>query len=258
MRKGVYAKHGPRVFKSAVKSSLSRSNASFGYTTLLSGFGSRSVACIPLSFGSAAGIAFSFLPLLARGCVRPFREFVRVERVPGFFNDLEAEIPHLRRYALFLTKSRENADDLTQACLERAISRAHLWQEGTNLRAWLFKIMYNLFISERRSAARVVRMNEAADLSGESSTQASQHHAVELGRVGDAIDAMPEEQRSVLILVVVEGMTYEEVAETMDIPVGTVRSRLSRAREAMRLKFGDSETGQTESRDEQRVRPRNP
>lgn len=156
-----------------------------------------------------------------------------------FLSDLEAEIPHLRRYARFLTKQHDAADDLAQACLERAISRSHLWQEGTNLRAWLFKVMYNLFISERRKDARVVLFRETQNPGHETSIPASQLHSLELSRVMDAIDEMPEEQRNVMVLVTLEGLTYEEVSETLDIPVGTVRSRLSRAREAMRLKFGD-------------------
>ncbi len=154
-----------------------------------------------------------------------------------FFNDLEGEIPHLRRYARSLTKERDSADDLVQACLERAISRSSLYQEGTNRRAWLFKIMYNLFISEKRSQARVVRLQDSMDPDRHISVAASQQHSVELTQVGEALDRLPAEQREVLLLVALEGMSYEEVAEIMEIPIGTVRSRLSRAREAMRENF---------------------
>lgn len=154
-----------------------------------------------------------------------------------FFNDLEGEIPHLRRYARSLTKERDSADDLVQSCLERAISRSSQYQSGTNRRAWLFKIMYNLFISERRSQARVVRLQDSLDPDRHISVAASQHHSVELAQAAEALERLPAEQREVLLLVALEGMSYEEVAEIMEIPIGTVRSRLSRARETMRENF---------------------
>ena len=161
-------------------------------------------------------------------------------------SELEGQIPHLRRYARSLAKEPDSADDLVQACLERAISRVHLWREGTNLRAWLFKIMYNLFISERRIQARVVRIDDALNPERFVSVSPSQQVSVELNNVMESLDYLPSEQREVLLLVALEGMTYEEVSDIMEIPVGTVRSRLSRARETMRATFdvaGQSRAG---------------
>ena len=151
---------------------------------------------------------------------------------------IEAEIPRLRRYARALARDVAAADDLVQDCLTRAIGKLHLWQEGTDLRAWLFTILHNQYVNQVR---RAVREGKAVGLSDTEPmlTQApGQGKRLELRDLERAIAKLPAEQRSVILLVGLEGMRYEEVSDMLGIPVGTVRSRLSRGREALRRLMG--------------------
>jgi len=130
------------------------------------------------------------------------------------------------------------ADDLVQDCLARALGKLHLWQEGTDLRAWLFTILHNQYVNQVRRAVRegaAVGLSETEPLL----TRApGQGRRLELRDLQRAMSKLPEEQRSVILLVGLEGMRYEEVAEILDVPVGTVRSRLSRGRESLRRLMG--------------------
>ena len=147
---------------------------------------------------------------------------------------IEDEIPRLRRYARALTRDVTAADDLVQDCLARALSKLHLWQRGTDLRAWLFTILHNQYVNHVR---RAVREGAAVALSDAEPLLASppdQGKRLELRDLERAITKLPEEQRSVLLLVGLEGMRYEDVAAMSHVPVGTVRSRLSRGRETLR------------------------
>lgn len=147
--------------------------------------------------------------------------------------NLIENVGRLRRYALMLCRNPADADDLVQQTLERALDRAHQFREGADLRAWLFSILHNAFVSDRRTIDRRVRAD--ADLSDAHMPVAGdQEHRAELRQVLARIDLLPDEQRRVLLLVSVEGFTTDEVAELLGIPVGTVRSRLARAREALR------------------------
>ena len=151
---------------------------------------------------------------------------------------IEAEIPRLRRYARALARDVVAADDLVQDCLARALGKLHLWQEGTDLRAWLFTILHNQYVNQVR---RAVREGAAVGLSETEPMLARAPHQgkrLELRDLERAIGKLPHEQRSVILLVGLEGMRYEEVAEILDVPVGTVRSRLSRGREALRRLIG--------------------
>jgi len=151
-----------------------------------------------------------------------------------FHKELLGQVPRLRLYARALTGNMTAADDLVQDSLSRAIEKHHLWQRGTNLAAWLTTIMRHQFIDNCRSR-RTVSFTELIEDRIESLTApADQLLHMELERTGDAIDRLPVDYREVLILVAVEGMSYEEAAVLLDIPVGTVRSRLSRARSALR------------------------
>ena len=143
-----------------------------------------------------------------------------------------AEIPRLRRYALALLRDRDRADDLVQDTILHGLEKLHLFQTGTNLRAWLFTIMHNQHINSfRRSVRRGQTIHvEKVHLV----TPASQASSLELRDLDRAIALLPEEQRTALLLVGLEGMTYEEVAQICNVPVGTVRSRISRGREALR------------------------
>jgi RNA polymerase sigma-70 factor (ECF subfamily) len=166
--------------------------------------------------------------------------------VADIFRDLEAEIPRLRRYARALTRDLVAADDLVQDCLTRALSKLHLWQEGTDLRAWLFTILHNQYVNHVRRAVRegtAVGLTESEPLLTRAPQQGKR---LELRDLQRAIARLPEEQRSVILLVGLEGMHYEEVAAVLDVPVGTIRSRLSRGREALRRLMGtvpDEEAG---------------
>ena len=154
------------------------------------------------------------------------------------YHDIEAEIPRLRRYARALTRDVVSADDLVQDCLTRALGKLHLWQEGSDLRAWLFTILHNQYVNHIRRAVRegaTVALNETEPLLSRAPQQGKR---LELRDLERAIAQLPEEQRLVILLVGLEGMRYEEVAAVLDVPVGTIRSRLSRGREALRRLTG--------------------
>jgi len=151
---------------------------------------------------------------------------------------IEDEIPRLRRYARALTRDINAADDLVQDCLTRALSKIHLWQEGTDLRAWLFTILHNQYVNHVRRAVREGAAVGLSDAEPLLTSAPNQGKRLELRDLERAIAKLPEEQRSVLLLVGLEGMRYEEVAAVLNVPVGTVRSRLSRGREMLRQLMG--------------------
>ena len=154
------------------------------------------------------------------------------------YSEIEAEIPRLRRYARALTRDVAAADDLVQDCLTRALGKLHLWQKGTDLRAWLFTILHNQYVNYVR---RSVREGAAVGLSdGEPLLirAPQQGQRLELRDLERAIAKLPEEQQSAILLVGLEGMRYEEVATVLGVPVGTIRSRLSRGRETLRRLVG--------------------
>lgn len=146
---------------------------------------------------------------------------------------LLVEIPRLRRYARALVGDRATADDLVQDTLERAWSRVGQWRPGSDLRAWLFSIMHNLRIDQMRRPTLPVASFEENDV--EVITRATQTDHMELEDLASALSTLPEEQRAVLLLVSLEEMSYAEVSGMLGIPIGTVMSRLARAREHLRL-----------------------
>jgi RNA polymerase sigma factor (sigma-70 family) len=141
-------------------------------------------------------------------------------------------IPRLRRYARALVGDRASADDLVQDTLERAWAKLHLYRRGTDLRAWLFTVMHNVHVNKVR-ATRVTDTLE--DELPELAQRASQGDTLLVRDLDRAIARLPAEQRAVLLLVTLEEMSYEEVARAVGIPIGTVMSRLSRAREKLRM-----------------------
>ena len=154
------------------------------------------------------------------------------------YRDIEAEIPRLRRYARALTRDLAVADDLVQDCLTRALGKLHLWQQGTDMRAWLFTILHNQYVNHVRRSARegaAVGLNEREPLLARAPRQGER---LELRDLERAIAKLPDAQRSVILLVGLEGMRYEDVAAVLDVPVGTIRSRLSRGRDALRRLTG--------------------
>jgi RNA polymerase sigma-70 factor (ECF subfamily) len=156
---------------------------------------------------------------------------------------IEAEIPRLRRYARALTRDVIAADDLVQNCLVRALSKQHLWQEGTDLRAWLFTILHNQYVNDVRRAVREGRTVEMspkmADYEPSLSRAAGQEKSLDLRDLDRALAKLPDEQRAVILLIGLEGMSYEKAAEIIGCPAGTVRSRLSRGREELRRLMGE-------------------
>jgi RNA polymerase sigma-70 factor (ECF subfamily) len=147
---------------------------------------------------------------------------------------VEQEIPRLRRYARALTRSADLADDLVQDTVLRAISKAHLWQTGTNIRAWLFTIMHNQHVNAVRRAAHEHRTVDIDEMPSSPAATTDPTASTRLRELERALNRLPDEQREVILLVGLEGMSYERAAEILDVPIGTVRSRLSRGRTVLR------------------------
>ena len=156
--------------------------------------------------------------------------------------DLQAllvlEIPRLRRYARLLVRDLAYADDLVQECLVRAVSKLHTYTPGTNLRAWLFVILRNVLINDYNRGQRGPSFTEIPETHANLAVSGGQEQHLMLKEVRAALDLLPEEQREIILLVPVGGLAYEEVAQVLDLPIGTVRSRLSRARTALREALG--------------------
>lgn len=152
----------------------------------------------------------------------------------GSAPDFVQHIPRLRRYARALTGDRGRADDLVQDTLERALVKFHLWRPGSDLRAWMFTIMHNVYINQVRAGSAAV-VSALDDETVQPAIRATQSDRLEVMDLQVALLTLPEEQREVLLLVGLEQMTYEEAAGVLNVPIGTVMSRLSRARERLRL-----------------------
>ncbi|MGF1639985.1 MAG: RNA polymerase sigma factor [Rhodospirillales bacterium] len=146
---------------------------------------------------------------------------------------LVALLPRLRRFAYGLTGSVDEGDDLVQAACVRALSSLDQWQPGTRLDSWMFRIIQNLRIDgfrARRTRGEQVDPDVLADLAGEDGRRTTEA-ALTLDRVRRIVGELPEDQRTVLMLVAVDGLSYQEAAAVLDVPIGTVTSRLARARQ---------------------------
>jgi RNA polymerase sigma-70 factor (ECF subfamily) len=148
--------------------------------------------------------------------------------------DFAAHIPRLRRYARALTGERFLADDLVQDTLERALAKFSLWRTTGRLESWLLTMMHNVFINQIRSRASRPPETLLDDTTVEPVVRGAQSDRLELRDLDNALNALPPEQREVLLLVTLEELSYEETARILDLPVGTVMSRLSRARDRLR------------------------
>jgi RNA polymerase sigma-70 factor (ECF subfamily) len=153
----------------------------------------------------------------------------------SFEDELVALLPRLRRFAHGLSRSAADADDLTQMTIERALRSKAQWQPGTRLDSWLYRIMRNLWIDTVRSRTRQDKVEAPAD-----EAEALGHDprdgveaAIDLHRVMAAMERLPDEQREVVALILIEGFGYREAAELLDLPIGTVSSRLVRGRTAL-------------------------
>lgn len=146
---------------------------------------------------------------------------------------IERHIVDLRRYACALLGSSAEADELVQECLLRALARQHFWTRIRDMRAYLFTILHNVYVDGLKHRSRRDRGDQLVDADGGPAQPAGQLLSLELRDVVRAVAALPLEQREVLLLVGLEGMSYQATAGILDVPVGTVMSRLSRARAAL-------------------------
>ncbi|MCU7217681.1 RNA polymerase sigma factor [Pseudomonas sp. VE 196-7] len=149
-----------------------------------------------------------------------------------FDEQLREIIPRLRRFAVSLTRNSSSADDLVQASLERALSGWSAKRAEGDVRAWLFAILYRQFLDAHRRSRRYARMLEL--FTGRDDAEPSTERTVIAQSTLQAFDRLPAEQRALLLMVSVEGLSYKEVAQILNVPSGTVMSRLSRARQALR------------------------
>jgi RNA polymerase sigma-70 factor, ECF subfamily len=154
--------------------------------------------------------------------------------VSGFLDEIETCVPALRRYARALTHDSDLADDLVQDSLERAIRKRDLWRPTGSLRAWLFRILLNVYRNDLRGRRRIPAALPLDAGLGEPGVAAAHHGRLALAETARAMRALPSEQREALLLVAVEGMSYAEAAAVLGIPSGTLMSRLARARAALR------------------------
>jgi RNA polymerase sigma factor (sigma-70 family) len=162
-----------------------------------------------------------------------------------FENELTQLLPRLRRFAFSLSRNGADADDLTQATIERALRSREQWHPGTRLDSWLYRIMRNLWIDTARARTRRERHEapeEEAQSVGEDPRE-SIDASLELKRAMDVMERLPDEQREVVALILVEGFGYREVSEMLDLPIGTVSSRLVRGRTALLELLGGSADG---------------
>lgn len=158
-----------------------------------------------------------------------------------FGDQLAALLPRLRRFAHALSRDPADADDLTQASVERALKSRDQWQEGTRLDSWCFRIMRNLWIDTARSRSRraVHEVSEEEGVGVGDDPRDSIEASIDLQRVMRAMSRLPDEQREVVALILVEGFGYREVSEMLALPIGTVSSRLVRGRTALLAMVGE-------------------
>ncbi len=144
--------------------------------------------------------------------------------------ELVKEMGNLRKFALRLTRNNSDADDLVQATLMRALEKKELFQDNTNLFSWTSKIMFNLFASQYRHKRKFETQYDPEPALMDMSVEPTQEASVDLAIVRESMKQLSDEHREILVMVCIRGLRYEEVSEALQIPVGTVRSRLSRAR----------------------------
>lgn len=152
-------------------------------------------------------------------------------------DEIAALLPRLRRFGRTLARQREDADDLVQTAVERALLHIGQWQPGTRLDSWMFRIMQNAWIDETRARARHGQTfvdEEAGEQVGVSTVDAQ----IDAIAVRKAVAQLNDDQRAVIGLVLVEGLPYKEAAEVLGVPIGTLTSRLARAREALQVVLG--------------------
>lgn len=159
--------------------------------------------------------------------------------MPEFRRELVELLPRLRRFASVLTRSHDDAEDVVQAAVERALRHADSWQQGSRLDSWLYRIMQNLWRDELRAHRRRAEPLEShADLAGADGRDVTTRH-IQSNEARLALEELPEDQRVVIALVVLDGMSYQQTADILEVPVGTVMSRLARARARLAANLGE-------------------
>jgi RNA polymerase sigma-70 factor (ECF subfamily) len=161
----------------------------------------------------------------------------------AFHAELVGLLPRLLRFGRALTRNREDADDLVQIALERALNHRDQWEPGTRLHSWIFRIMKNAWIDEVRARRRKDELFTVEE-AGEHVGVAALDSHIDALAIRAAMDRLNEDQRLAIGLVMVEGMSYKEAADVLEIPMGTLTSRLARAREQLQMLLADS-AGQT-------------
>ncbi|WP_457419016.1 RNA polymerase sigma factor [Roseateles sp. P5_E7] len=161
------------------------------------------------------------------------------DSLPELRQEIAALLPRLRRFGRTLARSPEDADDLVQVAIEKALTRTDQWAPGTRLDSWMFRIMQNAWIDELRARERrgqTFLPEEEGEHVGDGSATGSQLDAI---LVRKAVAKLSEEHRTVVGLVLVEGLSYQEAAQTLGVPIGTITSRVARAREALQELLGE-------------------
>jgi RNA polymerase sigma-70 factor (ECF subfamily) len=164
-----------------------------------------------------------------------------MDRSLSFEDGLAALLPRLRRFAHALSRNAADADDLTQATVERAIRSRSQWEPGTRIDSWLYRIMRNLWIDTVRARGRREDLHapvEEAERIGEDPRDAIEA-SIDLGKAMAAMQRLPEEQREIVALILIEGFGYRECSEILGLPIGTVSSRLVRGRSALLQMLGE-------------------
>lgn len=155
-----------------------------------------------------------------------------------FHSELETLLPDLTRFARSLTRSEDDAYDLVQDCVERALLKTEYYEQGTNMKSWLFTMMRNLFISQKRREAVARRYVKHVDSSGDRVQRASQMHHIFLKETMSAIDDLSSAERDAVVMLGIEESTHRDASEVSSLPVGTIKSRLSRGRANLRTALG--------------------
>lgn len=158
----------------------------------------------------------------------------------GFEDEMLAVLPRLRRFARALARDAADADDLCQLAIEKALLARASWQAGTRMDSWMYRIMRNAWIDTSRSRARAAQTFVDAEAGAAIGCAGGAEAHVALGEVEAAMRALPDEQREAVALVLVEGMAYKEAAEILEIPMGTLTSRLVRGRQALMARLGEA------------------
>ncbi|UYY76786.1 sigma-70 family RNA polymerase sigma factor [Sphingomonas sp. R1] len=160
-------------------------------------------------------------------------------RLAAFEDDLLALLPRLRRFARALARNPADADDLCQVAVEKALLGKASWQPGTRLDSWMYRIMRNSWIDMARHRQRAGQTFVDADAGADIGVDGGAEARIALGEVDAALHALPDEQREAVALVLVEGLAYKEAAAVLDVPMGTLTSRLVRGRQALMARLGE-------------------